>query len=346
MAKHHYININKQIMKKLSLLLIGFLLVPTLFFTSCDKGDDLAPGAIAEPTFTILKDYMVQNNLDINKIDTSADNVKFVVGAPALADYDATAFKAKYYIMDIRSADAYNTSHIDGAINVAFGNILTQAASKGTKQILVVCYTGQTACYATALLRMYGHPNAQALKWGMTGWSSTTDSWTSKTGNIGSSSSNWSFGNAPALDIYDEPVLTSLSVDGAEILRKRVEDVVAAGFKTAANADVIASPSNYFINNYFNETDYTGFGHITGAHRILPLTLANGEYKNLDSSAKVVTYCYTGQTSAVVTACLRVLGYDAYSLTYGMNGLSHSSSQWASNHWGVDSHAKGLPVVN
>ena len=148
------------------------------------------------------------------------------------------------------------------------------------------------------------------------------------------------------VNIYDEPVLTSLSIDGAEILRKRVEAVVAEGFKTAANADVIASPSNYFINNYFNETDYTGFGHITGAHRILPLTLANGEYKNLDSSAKVVTYCYTGQTSAVVTACLRVLGYDAYSLTYGMNGLSHSSSQWASNHWGVDSHAKGLPVVN
>ena len=39
-------------------------------------------------------------------------------------------------------------------------------------------------------------------------------------------------------------------------------------------------------------------------------------------------------------------GYDAYSLTFGMNGLSHSSSNWASNQWGVDSHAKGLPLVN
>ena len=194
---------------------------------------------------------------------------------------------------------------------------------------------------------MYGHPTAQALKWGMTGWSDTTDSWTSKTGNVGSdNAANWSFGSAPALSIYDEPVLTSLSTEGSEILRKRVELVVSEGFKTASNADVMASPSNYFVNNYFSEGDYTGFGHVKGAHRLLPLTLANGEYKNLDKSAKVVTYCYTGQTSAVVTACLRVLGYDAYSLTFGMNGLSHSSSQWSSNQWGVDSKTKNLPLVN
>lgn len=333
-------------MKKLSLILIGLLLVPTLFLTSCDKGDDIAPGVIAEPAFTLLKEYMIDNHLDINKVIKNDAGIKFVVGPPALADYDAAAFKAKYYIMDIRSATAYATSHIDGAINVAFGDILTQAANKGDKQILVVCYTGQTACYATALLRMYGHPNAQALKWGMTGWSETTDSWTAKTGNVGAESGNWSFGSAPALNIYDNPKIVSSKSDGSMILKEMVEEVVAEGFKTASNADVVASPSSYFINNYFSETDYTGFGHIDGAHRILPLTLANGEYKNLDDSAKVVTYCYTGQTSAVITACLRVLGYDAYSLTFGMNGLNHNSSQWGSNQWGVDSHAKGLPVVN
>jgi len=330
-------------MKKISLLLIGFLLV----LTSCDKSDDIdGPDVIVEPTFTLLKDYMIANQLDINNIISNPAGVKFVTGAPALADYDAAAYKAKYYIMDIRSAAAFATSHIDGAINVPFGNILTQAANKGNKQLLIVCYTGQTACYGAALLRMYGHPNAQALKWGMTGWSADTDSWSAKTGNVGSESSNWSFGNPPALNIFDEPVLNSLSVDGGEILRKRVEDVVAGGAKFVSNADVVAAPSNYFINNYFGEADYTGFGHISGANRILPLTLANGEYKNLDESAKVVTYCYTGQTSAVVTACLRVLGYDAYSLTFGMNGLSHSSSNWASNQWGVDSHAKGLRLVN
>ena len=330
-------------MKKLSLLLIGLLLVPTLFLTSCDKSDDTGPVVVAEPTFTILKDYMVANQLDINNVISNPAGIKFVTGAPAT--YDAAEYKATYFIMDIRSSTAFAAGHIDGAINVPFGDILTQAANKGGKKILVVCYTGQTACYGAALLRMYGHPNAQALKWGMTGWSDTTDSWTAKTGNVGSDSANWSFSGAPSLDLYSDLVLNSLSVDGGEILKKRVEDVVAAGAKFVSNADVVATPSDYFINNYFGEADYAGFGHITGANRILPLTLAGGEYKNLDTSAKVVTYCYTGQTSAVVTACLRVLGYDAYSLTFGMNGLSHSSSQWSSNHWGVDSHAKGYSLV-
>ena len=332
-------------MKKISLLLIGLLLIPTLLLTSCDRGDDPQSGEAALPTFTLLKEYMEGNSLDINKVITNDAGQKFVVGAPALADYDAVAFKGKYYIMDIRSADAFSTSHIDGAVNVPFANILTEAANAGSKTILVVCYTGQTACYATALIRMYGYPNTQALKWGMTGWSEATDSWTSKTGDVGSDSGNWSFGAAPAVNFYDEPALSSLSIDGEEILKSRVEQVVAAGFKTASNADVTASPSNYFINNYFSDADYTGFGHIDGAYKILPLTLADGQYRNLDPSAKVVTYCYTGQTSAVVTACLNVLGYDAYSLTFGMNGLSHSSSQWSSNQWGVDSHAKGLPLA-
>ncbi|GAG87765.1 unnamed protein product [marine sediment metagenome] len=36
-------------MKKLSLLLIGLLLIPSLFLTSCDRGDDPGSGPVAEP---------------------------------------------------------------------------------------------------------------------------------------------------------------------------------------------------------------------------------------------------------------------------------------------------------
>ena len=89
----------------------------------------------------------------------------------------------------------------------------------------------------------------------------------------------------------------------------------------------------YFINNYFSEADYTAFGHIDGAYRINPLTLAGKEYNNLDASKEVVTYCYTGQTSAVISAYLNVLGYDAYSLKFGMNGLWNLNPAWVTNQW-------------
>ena len=336
-------------MKKLSLLLIGLLLIPTLFLSSCDRGDDIIGGTSAS-SFSLMKDYMVANNLDIDKVIVNTDGAKFVVGPPATVN-DLPAFLAKYYIIDIRANDAYTDGHIEGAKNVAFGDILTEAPNAGGKAILVVCYTGQTACYATSLLRMYGYTNTQALKWGMSGWNEdTAGPWNAKIGaDDADGHSNWSYSTAPANLVFDEPTLTSFSVDGQEILQERVEQVVADGFKTAAGGDVLASPGNYFVNNYFSETDYSNFGHIANAYRIKEdLLLSTNGYLNLNSSstAKIASYCYTGQTSAVLTAWLRVLGYDAYSLTFGMNGLYNTNPVWSSNQWGGDSNPKDLPLID
>jgi rhodanese-related sulfurtransferase len=331
-------------MKKISLYLIGLLLIPTLFLTSCDRGDDVTQSST--PSFTLMKDYMTTNNLDLNNILTSPDGVKFVVGAPDAADLNT--FLAKYYIMDIRSATDFANGHIEGAINVAFSNILTDATNAGSKPILVVCYTGQTACYGTALLRLYGYSNTQALKWGMSGWnSSTAGSWNNNIGDPADGNANWTYSTAPANLVFSSPTITSFSTDGAQILKERVEQVVADGFKSVSVGDILASPSQYFINNYFSATDYQAFGHVANAYRINPLLLSDNSYLGLDpgANAKVATYCYTGQTSAVITACLRVLGYDAYSITFGMNGFYNSNDAWVSNKW-TSSVPKDLPLVN
>ncbi|MEN8185597.1 MAG: rhodanese-like domain-containing protein [Bacteroidota bacterium] len=333
-------------MKKLSLFIIGLLFIPSLLLTSCDRGDEPGGDVIATPAFELMKDHMISSGLDIDKILVNADGEKFVTGAPAEADL--TAFLAKYYIMDIRANDAFTAGHIEGAKNVAFADILTEADNAGGKPILVVCYTGQTACYATALLRLYGKPHTKALKWGMSGWNSATaGSWNSNVGEIADGNVNWSYSAAPSSLVFDNPTLSSISQDGAEILRSRVEQVVADGFKGVSGSDVIGDPGAYFVNNYFSQTDYSGFGHIANAYRIQPFVLADNSYKAYDpaSDAKVVTYCYTGQTSAVLTACLRVLGYDAYSLKFGMNGLYNSNPAWSTNQWGIGSSVpKNLPL--
>ena len=46
-----------------------------------------------------------------------------------------------------------------------------------------------------------------------------------------------------------------------------------------------------------------------------------------------------------MTACLRVLGYDAYTLTFGMNGMFNTNPAWSTNQWGGDSNPKNLPLV-
>ena len=334
-------------MKKLSFYLIALLLIPVISFTGC-KDDEKV-----EPAFTTLTNYLTANNMDLSEILTyhgASGDVKFVAGPPADGDAAAmTAFLAKYYIIDIRQPADYAAGHIDGAKNVTFGSVLGEIALAGDQPILVVCYSGQTACYATALLRLSGAPDAQALKWGMSGWNpaNAVNSWDTKIGaNEADGHNNWSTAGAPTNVTYDAPVLTETG-DGATILAARIATVVAAGFgpATASGSDVLTTPTNYFINNYFSDADYAAFGHIDGAFRIQPLTVADGQILNLDPAADVVTYCYTGQTSAVITAYLRVLGYDAYTMTYGMNGIYNTNAAWSSNQWGVDSNPKNHPVV-
>lgn len=334
-------------MKKLSSFLIVLFLIPVLSLTSCDRGDDPSEGTVVStPSFELMADYMVENDLDIDNILVNQDGDKFVVGAPS--EENLATFLEKYYIMDIRSNADFLTAHIDGAQNVPFSDILTVAASTN-KPILVVCYTGQSACYATALLRLSGYSKTQALKWGMSGWnSSTAGSWNNNIGNIAENSPNWTYTAAPANISFKDPVISSTFTDGQMILEERIKAVVAEGFKSVGAGDVLSNPSGYFINNYFSEADYIGFGHISSAYRILPITLADGSYKALDPEANtLVTYCYTGQTSAVLSAVLRVLGYNAASLRFGMNGLYHDNPVWDGNQWGVDSSKpKGLPIVS
>ena len=122
-------------MKKFLRFSFILFLVPTLFFTSC-KDTDVED--LVDPASTILQAYMTANGLDVASI-ISYNDVKFVAGAPAV-EADVAAFISKYYIMDIRTADTYNAGHIEGAKNIAFANILTEAENAGDKPILLVCF--------------------------------------------------------------------------------------------------------------------------------------------------------------------------------------------------------------
>lgn len=330
-------------MKKFFLYTLLLAFIASFSFTGCKYDDDC--DCTNEPlAYETLSTYLKSIDMDIDHVLKSANGNKFVM-FPSDGDLSSK------YIIDIRSTEAFASGHIDGAVNVKFTDILTEAA-KADKDIVVVCFTGQTACYATSLLRLYGYEDAQALKWGMSGWNSNFDSWTGKIGDAADNfPDNWSTSATSAGD-FDAPSWTSTSTDGATILKERVEAVVAAGFKTVSNAAVMENPGDYYVNNYFSEAHYSGFGHVKGAVRVNPLLI--DDCSKLDPNGQVVTYCYTGQTSAVLTAYLNVLGFDAYSLTFGVNGLTHSNSFWETggdggthvpNHWSVNASSKDFDVV-
>ena len=56
--------------------------------------------------------------------------------------------------------------------------------------------------------------------------------------------------------------------------------------------------------------------HSLNKTSFIPLNL-----ENLDPDAEVVSYCWTGQTSSMLTAYLTNLGYNAKSLKFGVNSI-------------------------
>jgi len=88
---------------------------------------------------------------------------------------------------------------------------------------------------------------------------------------------------------------------------------------------VLDNPYNYCINVYLTAADVVNYGNISGAYRINPLSLSSGEYLGLDPNKTIVSYCYTGQTTSMITAYLTILGYDAKIIKFGLNGMIYSN---------------------
>jgi rhodanese-related sulfurtransferase len=161
------------------------------------------------------------------------------------------------------------------------------------------------------------------MKFGMSSWHADFDKWGGKVNN-----SKSTFFVATSTDkaaAGDLPILTTGYETGADIFEARFDAVLAEGFGPAAvGADAVyADLAGHYIINYWPEGEYIDPGHIDGAMQYTPSAdLALDTYlKTLPTNMPIAVYCYTGQNSARVAAYLRLMGYNAKSLTYGANGM-------------------------
>lgn len=310
-------------MKKIFNITTLLMLLAVVLISSCKKDEPDAVNA-----YTTLKTYMVENNLDLPTLLTGwvIDPKSTAMGGPIDS---LTSTMPAYHVFDIRSSSDYAAGHIKNAINVALKDVVTTAANYNDKPICVVCVTGQTAGQAVMALRLSGFEDAVVLKWGMAGWNSNYKApWIAKcgaetqaNGNIALGSANWTTDAAPAAGNFTEPVWTSTSTDGATILKERVQKILNDGFSLATAEDVLANPSSYVIHNYWPLTDYTSFGHFSGAYNTPIISLAGDLVKTFDASKENLIYCYTGQTSSFASFWMNVLGYKTKGIGFGANHL-------------------------
>ena len=311
-------------MKKIMKLTLVFAFVLSLFFMGCSDKKNDEPQPEQKDRFEVLKNYLTNQNLDLNDILTDwitpAENVY-----NTMMDTDPSN---DYFIIDIRSVDDYEEGHIEWAVNSTLGGILEKAQDASGKPIIVVCYSGQSAGHGVVALRMSGYTNAKVMMWGMCSWNAeTAGSWNSNTGDDGIGSSNWMFPyNINDNTTHAAPQLMyDATAGGADVLEAQIAKLLEGGFKGILGTEVLGNPLGYFTNNYWALADVEQYGNINNAYRINPLTLADDEYFNLDPNADIVTYCWTGQTSSMITAYLNVIGYNAYSLKFGVNSLIYSN---------------------
>lgn len=299
-------------MKKISNLLIVFLVFGALlsnYQVQAQNADE----------FKILVDYLEANGNYINN------------DAPSLVN--ATEIKenlknSKYLIIDIRKDTDFDKGHIKGAVNVKSEDLVKYFDKKikpaNFDKITLVCYSGQSAAYYSAVLRLMGHHNVFALNYGMSSWAKNfaQNIWIK---NISSAYSNKleSTSNSK-LPKGAAPMLATGKSDAKEILKTRGEFAIGTVYRdfiTKAE-DVFANPSNYYIINYLNEEMYNN-GHIPSSIHYQPKKSLNmaEELTTIPTDKRIVVVCETGQTSAHVVAYLHMLGYNVGNLAYGANGF-------------------------
>jgi rhodanese-related sulfurtransferase len=320
-------------MKRLStiavVVAIGMVLSLGLF--GCSDDEITKPGVNEFEMLTELGDsyftsYTTPAGLPVN-VDAASVYAGLTDGNPSNDPY----------LLDWRSAAHFALGHIQGAVNVGsltsvdFEDVL--AAIPSGKRVVNVCYTGQTASYATSLMNMLGY-EAQNLKFGMCGWTSDQSVNLAKWDNgINNDFAGWmSTQTYTSTQTQAGPSLNTGKSDPKDILMARVRSHFTAGWKTITaqalfNAvELDGKADDYFIINYFNEAEYNA-GHIPGAVRFQPKQDFRLDQKLhlLPTDKKIVVYCYTGHTSAQVIAYLNALGYDAYTLVFGVNGMCYEN---------------------
>ena len=75
------------------------------------------------------------------------------------------------YVIDTRDADQYQASHIPGAVNIEWRQVLGRRAElPNDKMVLVYCNTGTLSAQAGFALRVAGMDNVRILQGGLTDW--------------------------------------------------------------------------------------------------------------------------------------------------------------------------------
>ncbi len=254
--------------------------------------------------------------------------------SPYLIDNDVVyANLSNYLILDIRQHDEYVKGHINGAINIEIKSLfkyLDKNPIGNYEKVIIVDNIGLQSSYISSVLRAAGYGNVFPMKEGMASWDKQfthfwADNLTDKYASVVTSE------GSPKAESIGYPTIKTNAKNAAEIAKLRAEEIIDDNpFVTAE--DVMTNKSDFYIINYWPKENYD-IAHLPGAVQYTPLKslLPSADLKTIPTDKKIAVYCFTGNNASAVVAYLRLLGYDAYSIKFGVNSFMYSKAKI--NNW-------------
>jgi rhodanese-related sulfurtransferase len=324
-------------MKRSWLTWFAIIAMMTMVFavTGCSDDDDDNNGGGGTP-FDVTAAVVAAGDDYFDDYKIEFEGVSMGVNVTPAAAFATIAGEPDYYyVVDMRSGADFAHMHIDGAVNVPMGNLVAEIENMPTdKIILVMCYSGQTASYATSIINLVGTQTghvAQNLKFGASGILPLEDV-------KADGSYSYPMLNEQLLDMVttpspaknapgDYPALDDDVNTALDALKARAAYAASqwpAGCGMDNNAAAAASTDDLYLINYFSEANYLE-GHLPNAIQYgPPNAFTSTEFLNtLPVGKDIGVYCYTGQTSAQVAAYLQMMGYQGKTVFYGVQKMAY-----------------------
>lgn len=241
---------------------------------------------------------------------------------------DATSL----YIVSLQSADEYAKGHVPGAVRIQWdlANPTTNLTGlPRDKPIVITDSNGQLSCQVALLLCQLGY-DARSLMLGMVAWNAEYAGTGAYPGSAGLPVTN----AATPLPLGDISASQPSGLDDASLILQRTQEYARQGRPVIVSPKAVAAmKDDALIISMQTPEDYA-HGHIAGAASLPAQAFIEGspELLRLPRDKKIVVACYIGHYSNVGALILNQLGYEAYSLDWGLSG------------WNPTAFAKPLPL--
>lgn len=322
-----------------------FVIIISFVFQTCLK-DNISP----QISFDFTSSLLLLNYLEGNGDYINSENMPSVVNVDEVQNN-----LGNYLILDIRTPGEYIAGHIPGAVNLTPDSLINYLENKSNInsyiKIVIVSTSGQASSYFTCLLRLYGINNVYSLNFGMAQWNSVfSEIWLNNIADILTPNfDNIIYPKGPMSPIpdikFDHPDSSIQQNVNARIL-----DLIRRGFKEVsvnitANQGIVYFDINGYYDFYIvcygtnvlylqDRLNTTGSGHFNGAVNYVPWYdfRSTSNLQTLPPNRTIIIYSTSGQQSAFIAAYLRLLGYDARTLRFGVSDIFYSKlpneAQW------------------